>query len=354
LSPQPKKASAGDGSQVLEAADAAKLQKAHQGAVEELLREDSPPQNVVGVGVGVKWTDGMPTGKPAVLVLVTQKLEESALGSDQIVPPSISGTPTDVLTVGIPIAGDTPPVTPQTLARRIRPAQGGWSVGHFQITAGTIGTCVYDILPGGSAGPPAHGIGIPPRFYILSNNHVLANVNAASIGDPILQPGPFDGGTNPADKIATLSRFVPITLNPPVALPLHRNLVDCAVAEGAFDQLDRQVYWNGVVRGWRRRTNVSVGMLVKKTGRTTNFTVGRVTAINATIDVNYGGGRVGRFHDQIVTTNMSAGGDSGSLVMTPDGVAVGLLFAGSPVAMIANQIENVRSLLKVEVAESIL
>ena len=349
-----KKASAEDDSHVLQAADAAKLQSAHAGAVDELLREDSPPANVVGVGVGVKWTDGVPTGKPAVLVLVTQKLEESALDSDHLVPGTIAGSPTDVLTVGVPIAGDAPPVEPQALARRIRPAQGGWSVGHFQITAGTIGTCVYDILPGGSTGPPVAGIGIPPRFYILSNNHVLANVNAASIGDPILQPGPFDGGTNPADKIATLSRFVPIQLNPPIPLPLHRNVVDCAAAEGPFDQLDRQVYWSGVVRGWRRKANVQVGAPVKKTGRTTNFTVGRITAVNATIDVNYGGGRVGRFHDQIVTTNMSAGGDSGSLVMTPDGVAVGLLFAGSSVAMIANQIENVRSLLRVEVAESIL
>ena len=95
-------------------------------------------------------------------------------------------------------------------------------------------------------------------------------------------------------------------------------------------------------------------MIVKKTGRTTNFTTGRITAINATIDVNYGGGKVGRFVDQIVTTNMSAGGDSGSLVMTLDNIAVGLLFAGSSVAMIANQIENVRALLRVEVAELIL
>ena len=108
------------------------------------------------------------------------------------------------------------------------------------------------------------------------------------------------------------------------------------------------------MRGWRRKVNVTVGTLVKKCGRTTNFTTGRITAINATINVGYGGGMVARFVDQIVTTNMSAGGDSGSLVTTLDNVAVGLLFAGSPSAMIANQIENVRALLRVEVAEQIL
>src|SRR5713226_1935353 len=63
------------------------------------------------------------------------------------------------------------------------PAEGGYSVGHINITAGTIGTCVYDILPGGTISPPAHGVGIPPKHYILSNNHVLANVNAGSPGD---------------------------------------------------------------------------------------------------------------------------------------------------------------------------
>jgi len=130
--------------------------------------------------------------------------------------------------------------------------------------------------------------------------------------------------------------------------------VDCAIAEGQFHDLDREIYWSGVVRGWRRKANVTVGTVVKKTGRTTNSTTGRITAISATVDVNYGGGRVARLKDQIVTTNMSAGGDSGSLVLTLDNVAVGLLFAGSPIAMIANQIENVRSLLRVEVAEQIL
>lgn len=73
-------------------------------------------------------------------------------------------------------------------------------------------------------------------------------------------------------------------------------------------------------------------MLVKKVARTTNLTVGRITAINATVDVGYGGGQVARFTDQIVTTNISAGGDSDSLVVTLDNIAVGLLFAGSSAA----------------------
>jgi hypothetical protein len=340
---------------LLAEAQAADLSGAQAAAADELLNAPKPRANVLGVGVGVKWSNGQPTGEPALVVLVNQKLPKDAMAKADMVPSKLADTQTDVLSIGEVFAGGAQPLDAdaQTLARRLRPAEGGYSVGHFAITAGTIATSVYDILPGGTINPPAHGTGIPSRFYILSNNHVLANSNAAAIGDPILQPGPFDGGVNPADRIARLSRFIPITFFPPVPLVFHNNRVDAAVAEGQFHDLDREIYWQGYTRAWRRKANVLPGMLVKKTGRTTNHTVGRITVVNATVDVNYGGGRVARFRDQIITTNMSAGGDSGSLVMTLDNVAVGLLFAGSALATIANQIENVRTLLRVEVAEAI-
>jgi hypothetical protein len=330
--------------------------KVYDAAMAEVMAPDQPRANVVGVATGVKWSNGRPTGEPALLVLVTHKVAPEQLSAADIVPSSIEGMQTDVLEVGFPVAGGDQQleVGVQTLARRIRPAEGGYSVGHFAITAGTIATSVYDILPGGTTTPPAHGVGVPPRYYILSNNHVLANSNAARLGDPILQPGPFDGGLDPSDRIATLSRFVPITFDPPTPRALHNNLVDAAIAAAEFHDIDREIYWVGYVRGWRPKANVAVGTVVQKTGRTTNYTLGRIMAINATVDVGYGGGRVARFRDQIITSNISAGGDSGSLVTTVDNVAVGLLFAGSATVTILNQIENVRSLLRVEVAEEIL
>ncbi len=368
-----------------------KAQQALPAAIDQLLNPEQPRANVVGVALGVKWTGGQPTGEAAILALVTQKMSEELLSPSDRVPPNVGEMKTDVLTVGHLTAltevaaaqtitmppelqtsvasrysppdgnqrvreriAELPAVAPEVLTRRIRPAKGGYSVGHINITAGTIATCVYDILPGGSTNPPAPGVGIPPRFYILSNNHVLADSNAGRLGDAVLQPGPFDGGRFPQDLIARLSRFIPIDFEPPVPRSLHHNRVDCAIAEGDFQDLDREIYWTGPVRGWRQRNNVSVGLRVKKTGRTTNITFGTITAVNATVDVNYGSGRIARFTDQIVTTAMSAGGDSGSLLLTLDNVAVGLLFAGSSVATIFNQIENVRSQLRVEVAEQIL
>ncbi len=333
----------------------AEVEKAYSSCVDDFLDPDKPRSNVVGMGIGVKWKEGVPTGEPALIVLVSQKVDKAQLSKADMVPKKLANMPTDVLTVGYPVAGvQAPAFSTQTLAERARPAKGGYSVGHVKITAGTIGTCVYDSLPGGSARKLRNGIGIPSKFYILSNNHVLANSNNARPGDPILQPGPYDGGTDPRDRIARLSRFVPITFDPPVPRTRHRNLVDAAVAEGEFHDLDRCIYWIGHVRAWRPKAKVKIGTVVQKTGRTTNYATGRITAINATIDVGYGGGRVARFIDQIVTTCISAGGDSGSLVSTLDNVAVGLLFAGSSVATIINQIENVRSLMRVEVAEEIL
>src|SRR5262249_46509042 len=233
-------------------------------------------------------------------------------------PKQLGTVKTDVVATGAIFAGDAAVAEPvrqpasgngiEVLTKRMRPVEGGYSVGHYLITAGTYSTAVYDA----TAFP-----GIPPRYYVLSNNHVLANSNAARIGDPILQPGPYDGGTVPADVIARLSRFVPINFAAGAS-----NYVDCAIAEGNFDTLDREVYWIGYVRGSAAPT---LKAIVQKTGRTTNWTSGVITAVNATVNVNYGGGRMARFVKQFLTTNMSAGGDLGSLVLDLENRAVGLL-----------------------------
>jgi len=332
---------------ILSAKDAATAQKACAAAVDKLLDPEKPKANLVGVGFGVKWSDGQPTGKPAVLALVSQKVDLDDLLPEDIIPKKVNDMPTDVLAIGEPFADQAEPIEVgiEALARRARPAAGGYSVGHFRITAGTIGTCVYDQL-----GTPLNPSGVPRHYYILSNNHVLADSNNGHPGDHILQPGPFDGGVDPSDRIAVLSRFIPITFDPPVARNLHRNLVDAAVAEGQFHDLKREIHWVGHLRGWLPRGQVTVGTRLQKTGRTTNYTTGTITAVGATIDVNYGNGRVARFRDQIVTTPLSAGGDSGSIVADRDNMAVGLLFAGSPIATILNQIQHVRTLLRIEIA----
>ena len=314
--------------------DISKIQEDEQ---DKLLDRD----NVVGVAVSHKIKKEQDTGDPCLTVFVEQKLDGALLGSDQAIPKTIKKYKTDVIETGPIFAephhtedlaqDEEPEVGIQTLRGRIRPVEGGYSVGHYRITAGTMATAVYDRSP---------FPGIPRRYYMLSNNHVLANSNNARIGDPILQPGPYDGGTYPRDLVARLYRFVPIRFDG------RCNYVDAAIAVGEFHDLDREIYWIGYVKGV---ATVGVNTIVQKTGRTTSYTSGRVTAINATVNVNYGGGRVGRMCRQIVTTNMSAGGDSGSLLCDMNERAVGLLFAGSSSVTIHNDIRYVQSLLGIRV-----
>ncbi len=302
--------------------------------------------NVVGVALGHKVKDDRDTGDSCMVVFVNHKLEKSLLSDDDLVPKAIGKYKTDVVETGDFFAGGHVPDEvqgdiAQPLRERIRPAMGGYSVGHTEVTAGTIATGVFDASP-----YPA----IPEKYYILSNNHVIANSNDASVGDPIIQPGRVDGGSNPADRIGRLTRWVPIRFDG------RSNLVDAAIAETDFHNINRQVYWIGHVRGYsegrlpRSRPwypNLSIGDVVRKTGRTTNYTSGNLTAFNATVNVNFGGGRTARFIRQITTSRMSAGGDSGSLVVDFDNNAVGLLFAGSTQRTILNPIYFVRNLLRI-------
>ncbi len=330
------------------------------GTQETVTEEWMEKANVVGLGVGFKEEEGAVTDELSLCVFVSHKLPADLLGSADLIqkaktpPKGVTAAieratgkqiRTDVVEVGqIFAGGKAPQVGAQSLTGRMRPAMGGASVGHKDITAGTIATAVYDRLPGGT--------GIPRRYYILSNNHVLANSNAASLGDAVLQPGPHDGGTLPDDAIARLSRFVRIELDPPIPTVKHRNLVDAAVAEMAFEDCNREIYWIGCLKGWWAAADVPPGLVVQKTGRTTNYTTGKVMYIHATVDVNYGGGTVARFRDQILTTPMSAPGDSGSMVSDLSERAVGLLFAGSSKVTVINYIEHVQNLLDIVVAET--
>jgi hypothetical protein len=296
---------------------------------EELMQHP----NVVGCGVGHKITGGVDTQEPCLTVFVTHKLDPDQLAKGDVIPARIGDIKTDVYATGeifaAPAAQD---VEAEALKVRTRPVEGGYSVGHVAITAGTYATAVIDRVP---------NPGIPPRYYVLSNNHVLANSNDAKIGDPILQPGPADGGHAPADVIARLSRFVPIRFDG------SDNYVDAAIAAGPFDVLDREIYWIGYVNGW---ATVQVKDIVRKTGRTTNYTTGQVIGVNATVNVNYGGGKVAKMTRQILTTPMSAPGDSGSLVCNYQNLAVGLLFAGSSRITVCNDIRYVLAMLNIRFA----
>jgi hypothetical protein len=201
---------------------------------------------------------------------------------------------------------------PDDLQRRVRPLRPGLSVAHLDVTAGTLGGFVR---LSGEAG-------------ILSNNHVLAASGAARIGDPVVQPGPADGGT-PADRVATLSAFEGLTA-------VRANLVDAAVAtldpgvEAEPGDLPGGPLAGPIPGG----PDIEPDELVEKVGRTTGHTHGRITAVEVDgVAVEYDAG-IYRFDDQIEIAGragaFSQGGDSGSVIWrSRDRAPLCLLFAGS-------------------------
>lgn len=299
----------------------------------ELLRYD----NVVGVAASFKVTKDKPTAKWSLTVYVEKKQPLSQVAKDSKVPEEIDGVPTDVVEVGRPEA--------LVFNARVRPALPGYSIGHHNITAGTFGCLVRDIRrcccrSAKDCNCDTYRQECAGDYLILSNNHVLAQSNLGKPGDLILQPGAFDGGVFPADGIATLERFEPIVFG-----ASGYNLVDCAVARPT-DSRNVVASIIGILMP-RGVDQAFVGTPVIKAGRTTQVTVGRVLAVNATLVVGGYPGGAAQFRHQIVTTAMSAGGDSGSLLMDQNLSAVGLLFAGSPFITIHNHIANVESALGV-------
>lgn len=266
-------------------------------------------KGVVGTATGLDAK-----GNPAIKVYLENKMVTG-------IPKELDGVPVDVEVKGKAFA--------LALTGRYRPVPNGVSVGNNnECAAGTIG-CVVE--KGGT-------------HYILSNNHVLARINAASIGEPIVQPGRYDNKPKCAnklstDQVASLSDFEVInfsggnnTVDGAIAAFTGSTSFTCATLAGFYGFPS-----NNVVAP-------SLGLAIKKVGRTTSLTTGTIAAINVTVNVNYGVG-VATFVNQIVTTGkFSRSGDSGSLVVTnnSNNDPVGLLFAGfSDGSSILNRISDV-------------
>jgi len=326
----------------------------------ETRQELMAKQNVIATGIGYKYAAGQRTDDLCIICSVENKKAKASLSKKDLIPPRIQDVVTDVTPTG-------PFVARQDPTGRFRPAPGGVSIGHVNITAGTLGCLVKK----------------DGTIYILSNNHVLANSNEASIGDSILQPGPHDGGQHPQDQIAELSDFVPITfegdggngggggpdcptasfvasvlnalaagvgsstrLRPYRITPAQtENRVDAAIARPLNpDDVENTILEIGTVASTREG---ELGMAIKKSGRTTGFTTGTIQQVDVTVRVNYGANKVATFVDQLMAGSMSQGGDSGSAVLDNDNNLVGLLFAGSDTSTIINRIGNVFSALGV-------
>lgn len=283
-------------------------------------------KNVAGVGIGYKWVNGVPTDQTAIIVFVERKIRKGAISkfsAVDMIPEEIDGIPTDVIEVGH--------ITKQTFASKVRPIKPGYSVGHADITCGTIGGFFIDK---------------DGDHVILSNNHVLANENKANIGDLIYQPGPSDAQFTAAllgfnDAPAKLPYFA--NLKDFVQLTSDNNTQDSAIAKVHPSFIEAgmiDLVYPAVNRPLNGFATAQANMSVQKMGRTSGYTTGRIISDNASFTVSYDFGDA-TFDDCIVCSAMSKGGDSGSIIFDMDMNAVALLFAGSPKVTIASPILNV-------------
>jgi hypothetical protein len=200
-----------------------------------------------GFGISYKQTDGeRDPSKPCIVFYVSQKLSLRRLPLHNRIPRQIN-LPWEHTKDGVlEILTDVIPASFHAVAftGRERPCPGGISIGH------------------------------------------VANSNQASLGDPILQPGPADGGAGPQDTIATLTRFRTIdfssgannTVDGAVATPTDPSVVDPSIKGIGPD----------IPRATRDISVDDLGAAVQKSGRTTEHTQGTVEAVSATVSVKYG------------------------------------------------------------------
>jgi endonuclease G len=284
--------------------DRKKIQEAYEKAVKTFGQR----ANVTGIDIGYKYDAGVRTEEIAVRIHVREKIPLEALSDADIFPKDIDGIPVDV------IQGHYSPSAEgilALLARRHRrnPIRPGISVSHSLVSAGTIAAVVFDRTTGAEC--------------ILSNWHVLAGSIFAQPGDPIMQPGRFDGGRRETDTIGHLHRMY---LG-------RRGDAAIAVLNGERQVSRIQDRTDVTVTATRR---AGLGDTVAKSGRTTGVTTGVVDGMGRyRITYSVGTHEIEGFLIRTPAAGnpdnieISGSGDSGALWYDPQtGEGLGLHFAG--------------------------
>jgi len=288
-----------------------------------------PLTNVHATGVGLRTRAGKVV--PTDYVIKVYVFDKRDLGNTA---PSLTSQPyqgvgvdVEALPVQQALAQPVPPLLIPNRNRQ-RPVVGGVSIAPLNAPfVGTLGCFVRRRRAG------------MEQLFVLSNNHVLADVNRLPLGTSIVQPGAETGPTLPADVFAQLSSFIPIQF-PQAGQPAPTNFFDAAIAQVTDPALIRRAAMLGIANYTPGLKAPVPGMAVTKSGRTTGVTQGMVIATHVNgVQINYGTQAnpvIAVFNDAVqirsAQGSFSRPGDSGSVILdTQTGRGTALLFAGDGV-----------------------
>ena len=306
----------------------------------EIERELFTRDGVTGVDIGYKYKNGKRTKQVVIRVYVAEK--QANISKFDKIPKTIRGIKTDIIQAYASYHADDRPYTPITggisfgQSEKFRLIQDDGSVALIS-EQGTLGAIVRDNLTE------------KPMF--LTNHHVTkvmvseVEERSGKVGDIFDQPNLVggDGKPFPNASIGKLARFA---INP---------LVDAAVIEYQSTRpFTEEILGIGKIAGSAKAT---LGMKVRKRGRTTELTYGIVDGIDASTAIQ--GTNIVFQHQMVIVPDttknavFSNSGDSGSVVVNEQNKVVGLLFAGvpsmanSPQMTWANHIDNVLTQLNI-------
>jgi hypothetical protein len=261
------------------------------------------------ISVGVSVPDQSPNAFRVAIRARSQEELDRARAAGRLDP--FAKYPESALDIQITGPIVAPPVgQPMPATKRL---SIGASIGHYLCTAGSLGFFARRTVDG--------------AIGMVSNNHVLAAEDEGEDGDDILHPAPADEGVRELNVVGYLAGDYP-------RLDEEAPTVDCAFAtlrEGiAYDP-------STIGPGLRLKREPAVLELqrdVLKNGRSTGLTRGRITAFaidHCDVELDFG---IVVFDRQIEIASSADGpfsqpGDSGSLVVNPDGQPVGLLASGT-------------------------
>lgn len=277
-----------------------------------------------------------------VRAFVTSKVDEQELNDDDLVANNVDRE-SDVIEVG-ELRAEAMPQAASGRQERIRPVKGGVSEMNSNGTAGTSGPYpakIVDTSKGVWWDEVEEG-----DVVRLSNGHVYAPPGQAKLGQHILQPGPYDGGTPGEDEVGRLAGYVEMQDGVTVDAAARTVTDESEMYYGLTGDYGQQTYRGGF--------DELRGRTVVKTGRTTGISRGSIEATSVSARIDYGADvGVVKLRDLVFTTDMSEPGDSGSPVFLDEsGELLGEIFAGSDKISVLYKMENAEKSLGVRVLES--